>query len=519
MQTEPGYAKARRLWFVGFLIILGIHVVWHSLNQMPPAWDMAYHQQMGWNYFEAARQGHLFRDFARLSDYYPPLYYLVEACLYAVLGASHWIAFWANLPGLLLAGFFSFRIAWDVTHSLRAALAGHLVLLLPLTAWTSRESLLDPTLTGLVALALYVLIRSRSFQERTWSWGFGVVAAAGLLLKWTFIVFVVPATIWTFFRSPDRRESMRNRLEAVLIAMPLVLWWYLPNLTSLYHRFQLTTAGASWEQDPAVWSWLGWIYYPRCLAGYYLFLPLTLVFLWVIPRLWSVDAKVPRDGVRLMAISLVGGLILLSLLKAKDPRYVMPLTVPLSVLLVTGLGDRRRILAAVGGWAFLQFLLISFSLPFVPEKIALFSIPGDTDYISLRQEWVLFESNYFGVTGPPRRQNWHYRELLEKIDATGQVGFIPDAAFYHPGALSLIAAQSGKPLRVVRLGLTNGWPHELGRMGWVVGKTGSQGISYITRFNGEVYGALETLKWPLVASWDLPDGSRAQLWRNPSRSQ
>ncbi|MEJ2081550.1 MAG: hypothetical protein P8Y94_05105, partial [Acidobacteriota bacterium] len=107
MQTEPGYAKARRFWLVGFLIILGIHVVWHSLNQMPPAWDMAYHQQMGWNYFEAARQGHLFRDFARLSDYYPPLYYLVEACLSAVLGASHWIAFWANLPGLLLAGFFS----------------------------------------------------------------------------------------------------------------------------------------------------------------------------------------------------------------------------------------------------------------------------------------------------------------------------------------------------------------------------------------------------------------------------
>lgn len=519
MRTEPGYAKARRLWLIGFLIVLGVQIVWHSLNRMPPAWDMAYHQHMGWSYFEAARQGRLFQDFSRLSDYYPPLYYLMEACVYLVLGATRWIAFWANLPGLLLAGFFTFRITWEVTRSVRAALAGQLVLLLPLMAWTSRESLLDPTLTGLVAVSLYVVIRSRSFQERTWSWGFGAVAAAGLLLKWTFIVFIVPATIWTFFRSEDRRKSMRNRLEAVLIAMPLVFWWYLPNLTSLYHRFQLTTAGASWEQDPAVWSWLGWIYYPRCLAGYYLFLPLTLVFVWVIPRLWSMDGKASRNLIRLMIVSLVGGLILLSLLKAKDPRYVMPLTVPLSVLLVTGLGDRRQLAATVAGWGFLQFVLISFSIPLVPQKIALFSIPGDTDYISMRQEWVLFESDYFGVTGPPRRQDWHYQDLLEKIDGSGRVGFVPDAAFYHPGVLSLIAEQVGKPLQVSRLGLTEGWPKELALVNWVVGKTGSQGISYITRFNGDVYGAMETLKWPLVASWGLPDGSRAQLWRNPSRSR
>ncbi|MFZ0426826.1 MAG: glycosyltransferase family 39 protein [Acidobacteriota bacterium] len=517
MHMAQDYPQARRLWLIGLLVILGVHVVWHSLNRMPPAWDMAYHQQMGWSYYEAARDGRLFSDFARLSDYYPPLYYLIEALIFGLLGVTHWLAFLANLPGLLLASYCGFRLAWAAVPSPRAALAGHLVLLFPLVAWTSRESLLDPTLTGLVALALFVALRSRSFQDRHWSWAFGVVAAAGLLLKWTFIVFIVPLTILTFVWSQDRRTSMRNRLEAFLIAAPLVFWWYLPNLVPLYRRFRLTTAGAEWEQDPAVWSWLGWIYYPRSLASWYLFLPLMLIFLWAVWRLVRSRPSPSRDVVVLMAVTLVGGLILLSLLKAKDPRYVMPLATPLAVLLVAGLSN--RVAAGVGVLAFLQFLLISFSIPLVPQKIALFSIPSDTDYISMRQEWVLFESNYFGVTGPPRRQDWRYREILQAIDTTGQVGFVPDAVFFHLGALSLFSAEAGRPLKVIRLGLSDRWPQGLERVDWVVGKTGSQGISYITRFNSEVYGALESLKWPLVASWDLPDGSRAQLWRNPSRSQ
>jgi hypothetical protein len=65
--------------------------------------------------------------------------------------------------------------------------------------------------------------------------------------------------------------------------------------------------------------------------------------------------------------------------------------------------------------------------------------------------------------------------------------------------------------------MTDRWQAGLEGADWVIGKTGDQGISYITDFNDEVYSALETLRWPLVNSWDLPDGSRALLWRNPSR--
>ncbi len=529
MNSKAIPAKVVGTWAVGFFAILAVNAVWQALNQMPPAWDMAYHQRMGWSFYEALRDGASFSTLIHLSDYYPPLYYLVEALFFALFGPTCWLPFLANLPGLVLLSYFSFRLAWSSAESRWAPLAGHLVLMLPLLAWTSRESLLDPSLSGLLALALFLLLRSDCFLERKWTLGFGLSVAAGLLLKWTFIAFVVPGVLYCLWRSPRRPLSLRNLLDAVLVAMPPAFLWYLPNLNSLIERFRLTTAGAGWEQDPEVWSLLGWVYYPRCLAGYYLFLPLTVAFLWAV---WRLAAAYRAGNTRtaselvssrvltgIVTVTLVGGLLLLGLLKAKDPRYAMPFVVPLVLILYQGFVDRPRAFQLVAGWASLQFLLISFAVPLDPGKIALFALDPDPDFVGMRQEWVWFESNYFGVVGPPRRENWHYADILGHLSSGDQVGFVPDATFFHPGALELKAAERGIELTVFRLGITEGWPDRLKKTDWVVGKSGSQGISYITLYNRDVYAALETLNWPRVDTWELPDGSQAMIWRNPSRSQ
>jgi len=52
---------------------------------------------------------------------------------------------------------------------------------------------------------------------------------------------------------------------------------------------------------------------------------------------------------------------------------------------------------------------------------------------------------------------------------------------------------------------------------FVIGKTGPQGISYITGFNQQVYDFLTEQEWPLIETWPLPDASEARLWQNPNR--
>jgi 4-amino-4-deoxy-L-arabinose transferase-like glycosyltransferase len=513
--ADKGYSATRRLWAVGFLAILTVHLVWHGFNDLPPVWDMAHHQLMGWDTHQALRGGRFLEAFVGISDYYPPLFYLIEALVYLALGPTTWLAFLVNLPALFLLSYFTFRAAWLVSSSKGAAFAGHLALLFPLVAWTSRETLLDPLLSGWLALFLFVALRSDHFRRRGWTLLLGGTMAAGMLTKWAFAVFALPFLALLFLQSPDRRNSLLGLLDSAIVAAPPVLLWYLPNALALYERLQLTAAGAEWERDPGLGSLLGWIYYPRCLTSYYLYLPLTVLLIWGLVTM-SRRRPVP-PLLKTVALGAALGLLALTLLKAKDPRYVMPLASPLAVILAVAWADRFRAAAGVTLLAFAQFLAVSFAPPGVPERVAFFAIPGDTDFVSMRQEWVLFQTHYFGVTGPPRRENWRYTELLEHFESGERVGFVPDSAFFHPGALALRAAHSGVELQVPRLGMTDGWPGGLDRVDWVIGKTGGQGISYITDFNDEVYSALETLRWPLVNSWDLPDGSRALLWRNPSR--
>ena len=504
----------RFLWLASLGSVLAIHVVWTLLDDRPPVWDMAHHQIKGWECLKLFQEGGMLEGFSRLSGYYPPLYYLQEALVLRFWTESEFLPLLANLPGLLLLASCTRALAVQcLLPSRTAILAGLLPLLLPLVAWTSRVSLLDVALCGWVSAALYLLVRSDLFQKRGLSLLLGLVIAAGMLTKWTFVLFLLFPVGYCVLKSENRERSILNLVDAGILSAPLILWWYLPNLKALLLRFQTTSEAAIWEQDPGIDSLLGWIYYPRVLASYYLFLPLTLLLVWALARLWARRDQLPL-AMQLILVGFAGGLLLLTLLPPKDPRYAMPLACLAALPLIYVWGS-RRIAPAIFALAFIQFLTLSFSFPLVPRKVALFEVGDDTDYRSLRQEWVLYASEYFDVAGPPKQEDWRYTGLLGSIVPGAKVGFVPDLAHFHPSALKLWAIRQGRNLDVVRLGQTPDSVDGIGAVDVVVGKTGFQGISYITSFNQDVYDRLNTEGWPLASTWQLPDGEEARIWNRP----
>ena len=140
----------------------------------------------------------------------------------------------------------------------------------------------------------------------------------------------------------------------------------------------------------------------------------------------------------------------------------------------------------------------------------------DSDYRSVRQEWVLFQTSYFDVAGPPRQEDWHYKSILSKIDSKGLVGFIPDTTHFNSVTFSLYVLRGNRHLKVVRLGQVDSPVRQLERFSFVIGKSGSQGVSYNTYFNKRIYSQLKRLDWLLLETWDLPDKTQAFLWRNPT---
>lgn len=514
-----------RIWFLLLLgLIFALHLVWELRNETPPVWDMAYHELKGWEYRQAWRQGRFLEQFSQITTHYPPLYYLQEAIVLRFFPQTQFFPLLSNLVGLLLLSYCTFGIATFYMERGMAVGTGLLTLLFPFVAWISRTSLLDPTLAGWAAAAGYCLLKSNLLQRQGWSLGFGLACAAGTLTKWTFPVYLLIPLLYALIHSEDRKRSLLNLADASILALPMVFLWYLPNLNDLLNRYPTTlqTSLIPWQADPrhgepGLASILGWIYYPRVLSSYYLFLPLTICFGW--SAIFSLKNRRQLDErVGFLWWWLLGGLVLLIFVTPKDPRFAIPLVPPLAVLLIYPWKESRNWAVGIFLLAFVQFLSVSFELPFHRVKIALFET-DDTDYQTVQQEWVLYQSYLFDVAGPPRQENWRYQEIAEAIRDARVIGFVPDQAHFHPVALKLYAFREGRSLEVIRLGETPDSAQSLDSLDFVVGKTGFQGLSYITGFNDDVYRQLQQQGWPRVESWDLPDQTQALLWEHPDRPE
>ncbi len=495
---------------------------------------MAYHQLKGYAVLDWWRQGRDWSELASVSPNYPPMYYFIEAFVLALAPGTRFLAFWSNIFGLFLLSWSAWRIARSCLNESAAIWAGVLPLLFPLSAWVARESLIDGLLAGWTALAGYLLLRSDWFRKTGWSIAFGLACACGVLTKWTFPVYLAVPVLMAVIASGSRFKSLANLTLSAALSIPLTLPYYLPNLASLASRYPTTNQDGiiPWKPyprhgEPGLDNVWGWIYYPRVVVSYFLFAAIATLFLIGIARLLRTRSSGAARGVGLIQdwrrallwSWLLGGIVLLTFVTPKDPRFFLPLAAPLAALVLLVWEERPRIQALVVGVALLQFLAVSFWTPLGDFKVALLDRPDDHDYQNLQREWVLFETRYFDVTGPPTREDWGFEGLLQALPEGCTVAFLPDLVRFHAGALQLAAVRAGRTVSVFKIGDTAQWPVLLEQAQYVVGKSGAQGISFITQYNNAVVAELESGPWDTLREWPLPDGSRGIVWKRRTTTE
>lgn len=526
MNSVSARPEGSLIWCLGFLMVSLLQLIWQFLNDTPPVWDMAFHQLIGWQLLEVYQQGGSLLRLSSISFPYPPLYHWTEALILSVLGDTRLIAFLANLPGLFFLSYGTYRLGRYYLSNTQAGWAGVLVLLFPMVAWISRESLLDVPLAGWVAVTGFLVLKSRFFEKRAWVLLLGLACAGGLLTKWTFPVYVMVPILFGFWKSTDRVMSLVNLALAGLLAFPLALVYYGPNFLLLASNYPTTDQAGliPWQPyprhgEPGLNNYLGWVYYPRVLASYFLFLPLTLLFLTGVVRSRKVKVKSDEGNIAFLWFWLIGGILLLTFVTPKDPRFAIPLVTPLAILLVRFWKDRPRLIAVVVVISIVQFILVSFCIPYSPPKLSLFSSPGDRDFQNIQREWVLFQPEYFGVAGPPRREKWPLPETLNEIPEGASVGMLPELPRFNVNGFQLQAVRVGKKVNALALGNLNDWNERMVDLDFVLTKTGHQGLSYLTRFNREIQEVLLSDHWRVVGEWALPDHSVARLLKNPEVSK
>jgi len=406
------------------LAVAAANVLWSAIDTRPPHWDMARHLWTSLEYRSLA-ESNQWLGLLRNWYYYPPLVYWLTQPLYAALGTEVPVAILTNCGFLIVLVLSVYGIGVELHDRRTGRMAAILALALPTIVSQFKEYQLDAPLTAMVALALFLLIRTREFSMGRASLAFGIAAGLGLLTKWTFvIVMAAPLTFAVLIALRERRfRPMLGALAAtLLVAGP----WYASNLEPLrIDLFANSTDAGMREGDPAVWSVESFTWYLTRLVQDHLYLAPTLLFVLGLVR-WNRRNLYPL-------LLVIGTIVGFTLLWNKDARYILPATVGVAIIATSWLPRRRWIEPVLVAGAVVAFQAISFGNPLLPAEARVGPV-------------VAFAQHGY-LIGPPVHENWHLEEAVAEVAARwpgGSVRYVGlDTIWSNPWDVRYYAAKYG----------------------------------------------------------------------------
>jgi len=235
-----------------------------------------------------------------------------------------------NLGWLLLGAVAVGRVASrdEVRPRLAGLAASAILLLLPEANGLVRHFMPEGALVGWTGLTLLAAARARERPGVVRALALGAALGLGMLLKQTFAIYALAASLWALPRLRGRA------LWALALGLVLAAPWYTAHLAAQW-AYGLGSAPSE---------------HPASLAQHLAYYPLALAWISLGPVLlagllvWGRPRQAP-----LAALSLLVGLALLVAIPKKYPRLLAPLGPPVAVLVAAGLARSRAPGLALGG--------------------------------------------------------------------------------------------------------------------------------------------------------------------------
>ena len=253
--TSRTGSAVRRGGYLAGAVLLGLFVfhavnnwLWAATNVTLMGWDRSSHLAKTLIYNDILRQIDLRTVFTALTWPWnrPPLPFLSVVSFYRLFGTSTDVALMSNclFLGVLLGSVYGIG---RMLYGRRAGLlAAFLVSFYPVLFSISRLSYVDYALTAMVALSVYLLLKTDGFRNRRWSLAFGLSVGLGLLTKWPFIAFAGAPIAYMAWRSGALKRVLfvpwggsegstgRSRVLTspwfhALAALVVSALWYVPN--------------------------------------------------------------------------------------------------------------------------------------------------------------------------------------------------------------------------------------------------------------------------------------------------
>ena len=485
-------ARERAIVAGAFAALVALAAVWLAIDRTPPEWDHANHLERVVRCAGDLARGDVRRIFER-STFYPPVVPCAAALVYrlAPSDAAGSQAVVLAFLGLGMAAVYLLgrRVAGGTAGVVAAVVFGAA----PFVVFSSLRFQLDLPLASLVALAIVVVLKTDGFTHRGWSLAAGALFGVGMLTKPTFAAYVLTPIILVAART-RRASTWINLTLAVVAGALLSSPWYGPRLFGLLAQVasrSFKQAAEAGKPEPLTTSAL--LIYPTTFAPQFGVLAVLLCIVGFAVALWR------RQG--LIVTALLAPFVLLQLLQNKDLRYTLPLLPIAAVLAGMGFGvvppRGRRVAGIVLG--VVCAIQVSVTASGFPRGLTL---PGlDVPLV---------------VESPPRRGDWHHREILGLIrrDSGGRpatVSVVPNDNFFSVSNFRYYAVRDGLGLE-----FTRAWDGDPIGIEYMILKTGALGPAWTVEKPRRVGERLRddpylARVYPVIAEFPLPDGSTASV--------
>lgn len=393
---EPVEAPGNRKVLVLSLLALAVFLAWQALDlrsyirrdTRPPSWDQAVHMEIALDYRKALAERR-FSDILYLAPKpgmppFPPLYHLALTGVYDHDNPAG-EAIWLNWYYLVLLCLSLFAIAYYFRPDASALAAVLLLACAPAVRHLYTTQLIDLALTAWVAAAYWALLISDRFRKWTGSLLFGVLFALGMMHKWSFFSYLIPA-YFLALQALFTRGSRVKTLAAAAVALLGFLPWYLIHLPILFPRL----IGASTDLAVSK-SW--WEFFTYLLTMEDGFGP----FLWVMALTGLAGAGYKRHKEKglLLALWFASSYIFWAFVPNQQMRFLLPGLTGLAAAAVSGPWPVSFVWIAV---VFQVFAAANFSSGWISE---------------VRLSRPLYPFRLL-VSDPPAAEDWKLADILRE---------------------------------------------------------------------------------------------------------
>ena len=433
-------------------VLAAVNYAWLSTHSIPPHWDQASHMRSALAYHEVLStcmngEGGMLRGLARCGRaimfvdqfVYGPLFPLLAGVMIFAAGNSITALAMTNVPFLALLVASMYGLGRQLHSRAAGVLAALLVCAYPLVFTASREFMFELPLLAFTAASACLLVLSNGFAHRMRTVLFGIAAGLAVLIKVTYLPFIVGPLllevgrlVHTIRRGRVTPLEGRRRLTSVALAsvaaLALAALWYLPNRNGFVAGIQLIRSLDTLGTSPFAPASLA--YYARAMIWDQMGVPLFAIFVYGLLRI----GRMADDSRRLLLIWMVSIYASATLADFKAPHNDIGILIPAALISAAAVSHlaRGRGLARAGVAALACVQLATFSLP----------APVLASHVGT-----------FGWSGAsrafPRTEDWRFEDVLVSLSARpARVVVLSDHPYVNGTTAQFYADQHRLPLHI-----------------------------------------------------------------------